>query len=98
MDAYFKILKVCKSDDLSINIQMEALCELLPDYTAKVIKCFTKLTDKIKNDNIYIQAEKAKTILKAGFKSSDESVRQNAKLARDNLLSAGKLNISDFND
>ena len=48
LDAYFKILKVCKSDDLSINIQMEALCELLPDYTAKVIKCFTKLTDKIK--------------------------------------------------
>ena len=98
LDAYFKILKVCKSDDVSINIQVETLCELLPDYTAKVIKCFTKLTDKIKNDNIYIQAEKAKTILKAGFKSSDESVRKDAAQAHENLLREGRFDLLDLDD
>ena len=74
LDAYSKILDVCKSDDVSIAIQVEALCELLPNHTAKVLECFAKLTDEVEDNNIYIQTEEAKTILKAGFKSTDESV------------------------
>ena len=98
LDAYAKILDFSKADDLSTYMQLKTLCELLPDHTAKVVGCFAKLTERIKYSNIYIAAENAKIILKAGFKSSDESARQHAELARDNLLRAGKLNISDFND
>ena len=67
------------------------LCELLPNHTAKVLECFTKLTDRRGDNNIYIQTEEAKTILKAGFESSDESVRQNAERARENLLRRGQI-------
>ena len=98
LDAYFKILKGYKLDDVSIYMQMDALCELLPDYTAQVIKCFAKLINRIKNDNIYIQAEKANTILKAGLNSSDERVRQNAERARENLLREGRFDLLDLDD
>ncbi len=98
LEAYSKILEVFEAEDVSIAMQLKTLCELLTDHTAKVLECFTKLTEKIKYSDIYIAAENAKIILEAGYKSSDESVRQNAKLARENLLSAGKLNLSDFND
>ena len=38
LDAYSKILDVCELDDVSIAIQVEALCELLPDHTGKVLE------------------------------------------------------------
>ena len=98
MDAYSKILDVCKSDDVSIAIEVEALCELLPDHTAKVLECFVKLTDGRRYDNIYIQTKEAKTILKAGLNSSDEKVRQNAAHARENLLREGRFDLLDLDD
>ena len=98
LKAYSKILEVFEAEDVSVTMQLKTLCELLPDHTAKVVKCFTKLTEKIKYSNIYIAAENAKIILKAGLSSSDEDVYKNAENARENLLSGGKLNISDFND
>ena len=98
LDAYSKILDVCKSDGVSIAIQVDVLCELLPDHTAKVLECFTKLTDERRYDNIYIQIKEAKTILRAGFKSSNESVRQNAEHARENLLREGRFDLLDLDD
>ena len=98
LKAYSKILEVFEAEDVSVTMQLKTLCELLPDHTAKVVKCFTKLTEKIKYSNIYIAAENAKIILKAGLSSSDEDVYKNAERARENLLSGGKLNIRDFND
>ena len=98
LDAYSKVLDVCKSDGVSIARQVQTLCELLPDHTAKVLKCFIKLTDERRYNNIYIQTEEAKTILKAGFKSSDESVRQNAEHARENLLREGRFDLLDLDD
>ena len=98
LEVYSKIIEVFDPEDVPITTQLKTLCELLTDHTAQVLECFTKLTEKIKYSNMYIAAENAKIIIEAGFKNSDESVRQNAKLARENLLSAGKLNISDFND
>ena len=98
LDAYSKILEVCKSDDVSIAIEVEALCELLPDHTAKVLECFVKLTDGRRYDNIYIQTKEAKTILKAGLNSSDEKVRQNAAQARENLLREGRFDLLDLDD
>ena len=96
--AYSKILDVCKSDDVSIAIEVEALCKMLPDHTAKVLECFVKLTDGRRYDNIYIQTKEAKTILKAGLNSSDEKVRQNAAQARENLLRKGKFDLLDLDD
>ena len=98
LDTYSKILDVCKSDGVSIARQVQTLCELLPDHTAKVLECFTKLTDRSGDNNIYIQTEEAKTILKAGLKSSGESVRQHAEHARENLLREGRFDLLDLDD
>ncbi len=98
LDAYSKILEVCELDDVSIAIQVEALCELLPNHTAKVLECFAKLTDRSGDNNIYIRTEEAKTILKAGLESSDENVRQNAAQAHENLLREGRFDLLDLED
>lgn len=68
---------------------------MLPKHTAKVIECFAKLTDGIHN-NIYIQTEEAKTILKAGLNSSDTIVHENAERALNNLLRADKTEYMDL--
>ena len=68
---------------------------MLPKYTAEVVECFTKLTDGIHN-NLYIQTEEAKTILKAGLHSSDTVVSENAKRALNNLLRADKTEYTNL--
>ncbi len=98
LNTYSKILDVCKSDGVSIAMQVQTLCQLLPDHTTKVLECFAKLTDERRYDNIYIRTEEAKTILKAGLNSSDESVRQNAECARENLLREGRFDLLDLDD
>ena len=79
-----KFLDVCMVENA--DIRLWALCDMLPDHTAKVVECFFKLTKWIKKDNMYVPTEEPKTILKAGLKSSDENVRHNAKLAHKTYL------------
>ena len=98
LDAFSKILDICKAEDVSIAIQLEALCEMLPDHTAKVVQCFAKLTDGRGDDNIYIRTGKAKTILQAGLASPEQDVHENAKRAHDNLLRVGRFDLLDLDD
>ncbi len=98
LDAYYKILKVCKMEGISIARQMGALCKILPDHTAKVLECFVKLTNGSGYDNIYIQTKEAKIILNAGFKSRDGSVCRNAAQAHENLLREGRFDLLDLDD
>ena len=98
LEAYSKILEVCKLDDVSVAIQADTLCKMFPDHTAQVLECFVKLTDRRGDNNTYIQTKEAKTILKAGLNSSDERVRQNAERARENLLRKGKFDLLDLGD
>ena len=70
---------------------------MLESHTAKVVECFAKITDAIdQGARIYIDADKAKPILKAGLDSEDESVRENAERARETLLSAGRYGFLDI--
>ena len=96
LDAYSKILDICKVEDG--GIRLGALCKMLPDYTAQVVECFSKLTDGIKDDNIYIRTQEAKIILKAGLKSSNKNVHRKAERSRDNLLRAGRFDLLDMDD
>ena len=61
LKAYSKVIDICEVEYW--EIYLNELCQMLPKHTAKVIECFAKLTDGI-HDNIYIQTEEAKTILK----------------------------------
>ena len=78
---------------MSVAIQIDALCDMLPDYTAEVVRCFAKLTDGFRDDTIDIYTERAKTILKAGIESSDKNVRRDAARAYENLLRTGRLDL-----
>ncbi len=90
LDAYSKILDVSQPDSRSIFFGLDMLNEMLESHTAKVVECFAKITDSIdQSGRIYIDADKAKPILKAGLNSEDESVYKNAERAQETLLSAG---------
>lgn len=98
LKSYSKVIDVCKAEDYEVEnweIYLKALCQMLPKHTANVIECFAKLTDGI-HDNIYIQTEEAKTILKAGLHSSDTIVSENAERALNNLLRADKLEFTNL--
>ena len=100
LDTYSRILNVDHSKDMRVFDTLTTLESLLPGYPAKVVECFAKVTDsKLKNDAAYmIQSDQAKTILKTGLQSSDESVRNNAERARENLLRGGRSNFLELND
>ena len=98
LDAYLRILDVSQAKDLRISSDLRALCVMLADHTAKVVECFAKLTDRLKNDSIFFKTDNARTILKAGLESSDESVHQNAERARENLLRDGRFEFLDMKD
>ena len=99
LKSYSKVIDVCKAEDCEVEnweIYLKELCQMLPKYTAKVVECFFKLTNDIRNKNIYIQTEEAKTILKAGLHSSDTIVHENAERALNNLLRADKMEYMDL--
>ena len=99
LKSYSKVIDVCKAEDCEVEnweIYLKELGQMLPKYTAEVVECFFKLTNDIRNKNIYIQTEEAKTILTAGLHSSDAIVHENAERALNNLLRADKMEYMDL--
>ena len=97
LDAYAKILDVGPLDHMGNSSLLAVLNEMLESHTAKVVECFAKMVDAInQGERIYIDADKAKPILKAGLDSEDESVRENAEHARETLLRAGRYGFLDI--
>ena len=99
LKSYSKVIDVCKAGDCEVEnweIYLKELCQMLPKYTAEVVECFFKLTNDIRNKNIYIQTEEAKTILKAALHSTDTIVHENAERALNNLLRADKMEYIDL--
>ena len=98
LKSYSKVIDVCKAEDCEVEnweIYLNELCQMLPKHTDRVVECFAKLTDGIHN-NIYIQTEEAKTILKVGLHNSDTIVYKNAERALNNLLRADKTEYVDL--
>ena len=96
LSTYSEILDITRAEDMSITMEVEALCDMLPNHTGKVVECFAKLTKDIGDNNISIFKEEATAILQAGFKSSEGSVRKNAESAHENLLRIGRFDLLDL--
>ena len=94
MDAYSEILDICENEIRGKPTRLRALCNMLPEHTTKVIECFAKLI----TNTTYILTEEAKTILKSGRESTDESVRRKAELIRESLLRTGRFVLPDLDD
>ena len=95
LKAYSKVIDVCEDKVENWEIYLKELCQILPKHTDLVVECFAKLTDGI-HDNIYIQTEEAKTILKTGLNSTETIVFENAERALNNLLRANKMEFMEF--
>ena len=100
LDAYSRILDIGDSKGMRIFGALRTLGEMLPDHTAKVVECFTKITEyALKHDTYIPWKDQAKAILKAGFlKAADESVREQAKHARENLIRRRQFDFLDIDD
>jgi len=95
--SYSKILELRTTKKIGLSIEMDSLVKLLPDYNAKVVQCFAKITDSLdQGSNVYISAEEAKPILRAGLASEDSQVREAAERARENLLRMGRFDFLDI--
>ena len=98
LESYSRILDISRIEPALVMTQMDILGQLLPDHTRKVIECFLKVTQTIRQDGYhYLNPDTVKQILKAGLQSQEEVVRENATQARDNLLRQG-WNLRDIED
>ena len=99
LDAYSEILDICISGKVKPFhdiLRFKPMVGMLNDHTAKVVECFAKLTGcAFEHDTYFLEADEAKTILKAGLESNDENIRENAKRARENLLRHGRFDFLD---
>ena len=98
LSAYSEVLDISKAEDMSITMEVEALCDMLPGHMELVVECFAKLTKDIGDNNICIFTEEATEILQAGFRSSEETVRKNTEQARENLLREGRFDLMELDD
>jgi len=97
LGAYSKILDLRQAKIMGLSIEMNALNKLLPDHLSQVVQCFAKITDSLdQGSNIYISADDAKPILKAGLSSGDPIIREDVERARENLLRIGRFDFLDI--
>ncbi|MGG7056239.1 hypothetical protein [Nitrosomonas sp. ANs5] len=96
LQSYAKILDFGRGKDVGLSLQVRALNKLLPNHPALVVECFAKITDTMDQDTqMYILANDAKPILKAGLNAEDSQVRESAERARENLLRLGRFDYLD---
>jgi len=97
LTAYSKILDMPATKKIGLSIEMDTLVKLLPDHQAEVVQCFAKITNALDKENhFYISADNGKPILKAGLTSGDSQIREDAELARENLLRIGRFDFLEI--
>jgi hypothetical protein len=97
LQSYSKILDLGLGKDVGgLSLQIRALNKMLSDNLALVVECFAKITDAMdKGTQMYIAADAAKPILKAGLTAGDPQIQENGERARENLLRLGRFDYLD---
>lgn len=98
LHSYSKVLDIERGKDVSLSLEVKTLNKLLPHHLPLVVECFAKVTDALSQGGtqMYILADEAKPILRAGLNSGDPQVRKNAERARENLLRVGRFDFLDL--
>lgn len=97
--SYSRILDLGCGSDVGLYLEMKALNKLLQAHLPLVVECFRKITDAAEQSaQMYISADEAKPILRAGLNAEDAQVRENAVRARENLLQSGRFEFLDMNE
>lgn len=96
LQSYSKVLDLGWEKDVGLSFELKALNKLLPNHLALVVECFAKITGAMNQGmQIYVAADEAKPILKAGLTAEDPQIRENAERARENLLRLGRFDYLD---
>jgi hypothetical protein len=94
LQSYAKILDLGWGMGAGLFLQVRALNKMLPNHLALVVECFAKITDRLNQDTqLYISADEAKPVLRAGLTAEAPQVRENAERARENLLRLGRFDF-----
>jgi hypothetical protein len=94
--SYSKILDLGREKNVGLSMELRTLNKLLPSSLALTVECFAKITDAMdRGTHIYVSADEAKSILRAGLNAEDPQVRANAERARENLLRSGRFDFLD---
>ena len=97
LNSYSKILELGHRTNSGVSLEVATLNKLLSAYLPLVVECFAKITDTFNQGNhLYILADEAKPILKAGLNAEDSQVRENAERARENILRIGRFDFLDI--
>lgn len=95
--SYSKILDLGRGKDVGLSMEVKTLNKLLPDHLSLVVECFAKITDAMnQGSHMYVLADEAKSILRAGLNAEYPQVRENAERARENLLRVGRFDFLDI--
>lgn len=99
LDAFSRVLGATqRSTFRAVSIVAKALEEMLPEHTNKVVECFAKLTEGTDDSTFYVNVETAKHIIRAGLESCDEDTKENAEIARENLLRRGYFDLLNLQE
>ena len=97
LESYSRVLDICRIDPPLVMTQVNALGQLMADHTGMVLECFLKITEAIRQDGFnFLNPDTVRQILRQGLGSEDYTVRENATLARENLLRRGWSNLQDI--
>jgi len=95
--SFSKILDLGPGKKVGLSIEVRNLNKLLSDNLPLVVECFAKITDALdQGTHMYVFADEAKPILKAGLNAEAPQVRENAERARENLLRIGRFDFLDL--
>ena len=88
--AFLRTLAITKARGRHTASFIDSLTKLLPEQPRLVVQCFASLTQAaLTEEYFYVQSDKAIPILEAGLQSLDNTTREAAMAAQDNLLKAG---------
>lgn len=97
--SYAKVLDLENGKEVGVSLELRALNRLLPDYPSLVVECFAKITDAMdQSSQLYISADEATPILRAGLNDEDPDVRNNAERARENLLRFARFDFLELDE
>ncbi|MEH6625627.1 MAG: hypothetical protein V7739_04230 [Motiliproteus sp.] len=95
--SYAMILDYGREKNAGLSLEMRALNKMFPDHLSLVIECFAKITGTMDQDTqMYLSADEAKPILRAGLNAEEAQTREAAERAREDLLRLGRFDYLDM--
>lgn len=95
LDALMKLLDMNQWKEKGLSIMLTSLEKMLEGNTARVVKCFARMTETLSHGSFFPQSA-VRAIILAGLNSEDGGVYGDAERAQENLLDGREFDLSDL--